>query len=114
LLHSYGRLGSRQSRRPGYRSRIAKPIDREPRGTPEYEAKVAALAISAPDRFQTLELAEESILSDRKRIHARRALADGTTFDLTAYDEFNALFSFREKPDGTPEFIDFRFYERPT
>ncbi len=39
-------------------------------------------------------------------------MPDGTTFDLTAYDEFDALLSFRLRPDGTPEFIDFRFFER--
>jgi hypothetical protein len=39
-------------------------------------------------------------------------MRDGTTFDLTAYDEFDVLLSFREAPDGGPEFIDFRFFER--
>ena len=39
-------------------------------------------------------------------------MRDGTTFDLTAYDEFEVLVSFREAADGMPEFIDFRFFER--
>lgn len=55
-------------------------------------------------------LAEESVLADRSRSHARRALDDGTTFDLTAYDEFGVLLTFRTRNDGRAEFIDFRIY----
>jgi len=44
-------------------------------------------------------------------VHARRVMPDGTTADLTAYREFNALLLFREQPDGTIEFIDFQFFE---
>ena len=40
-------------------------------------------------------------------------MRDGTTFDLTAYDEFDVLLSFRESIDGPPEFIDFVFFEVP-
>ncbi|HUG30642.1 MAG TPA: hypothetical protein VMQ65_09055 [Candidatus Limnocylindria bacterium] len=78
-----------------------------PRGTPSYEAKLAALPVG---RRQTLELVEELILSDRDRVHARRTLADGTTFDLTAFDEFGVLVSYRSGLNDQIEFIDFRFY----
>ena len=37
-------------------------------------------------------------------------MPDGTTFDLTAYDEFDVLLSFRTGVDGRPQFIDFRFF----
>lgn len=59
----------------------------------------------------TVELVEESILSDQGRTHSRRALADGTEFDLTAYDEWNVVLAFRRLPDGQTQFIDFTFYE---
>lgn len=78
-----------------------------PRGTHAYEAKLAALPVG---QRQVLGLVEESILSDRDRVHARRTLADGTTFDLTAFDEFGVLVSYRSGSDDQVEFIDFRFY----
>jgi len=89
------------------RPRTDQPIDRAPRGTAHYEAKVAALH---REQREALELVEESILADRTRTHARRSMRDGTTFDLTAYDEFDVLVSFRVDTDGRPQFIDFRFY----
>jgi hypothetical protein len=58
-----------------------------------------------------LELVEESVLADRARRHARRTMPDGTTFDMTAYDEFDVLVSFRVEPDRRLMFIDFRFYD---
>jgi hypothetical protein len=84
------------------------PIERDPRGTTEYELKVAEL--SDTDR-RTVELAEESVIADRRRTHARRSLSDGTTFDLTAYDEFDVLLSFRILVSGEVEFIDFRLFD---
>lgn len=86
-------------------------IDREPRGIPDYELKVSTLA---PRDRQILELAEEHVLADRSRTHARRVLADGSVFDMTAYDEFGVLLSSRETPDGHREFIDFRFFTSPS
>lgn len=86
----------------------ATPIERRPRGTPEYEAKLTSLP--PPDRH-TIELVEESILSDQGRIHSRRTMPDGTVFDLTAYDEWDVLLSFRILPNGEPQFIDFKFYD---
>lgn len=86
----------------------AGPIERQPRGTPEYEQKLAGLSES---QRLTVELAEESILSDRARTHSRRTLPDGTVFDLTTYDEWNVLLSFRTLPNGEPQFIDFRLYD---
>lgn len=77
------------------------------RGTPAYEAKLAALPVGLRE---TIELVEESILSDLDRAHARRTLADGTTFDLTAFDEFGVLISYRSALGDQIEFIDFRFY----
>ena len=85
----------------------ATPIERLPRGTPEYEAKLSAL--DPLDRL-TVELVEESILADAARSHSRRKLADGTVFDLTAYDGFGVLVSFRLLRDGTTQFIDFKIY----
>jgi hypothetical protein len=38
-------------------------------------------------------------------------LRDGTVFDLTAYDEFAVLVSFRVLDDGATEFIDFKIYD---
>jgi hypothetical protein len=38
-------------------------------------------------------------------------LRDGTVFDLTAYDEFAVLVSFRVLGDGATEFIDFKIYD---
>ncbi len=58
-----------------------------------------------------IELVEESILSDRGRTHSRRTLPDGTVFDLTAYDEWGVMISFRVV-NGTPEFIDFRIFDQ--
>jgi hypothetical protein len=55
----------------------------------------------------TVELVEESILSDHGRTLNRRALADSTEFDLTAYDEWNVVLSFRRLPGGQTQFIDF-------
>ena len=101
------RPGSGRSPRLGS-SPETSAIDRDPRGIPQYELKVAALN---PRGRQILELAEEHILADRSRTHARRVLNDGSVFDLTAYDEFGVLLSFRESPDGRREFIDFVFYE---
>jgi hypothetical protein len=60
----------------------------------------------------TLELAEESILTDLGREHSRRMLPDGTTVDLTVYDEFDILLSFRTRADGETQFIDHKFYRR--
>jgi hypothetical protein len=57
-----------------------------------------------------VSLAEDSILADTSRTHARRTLADGTTVDLTAYDEFDVGLTFHDR-DGRPEFIDFVIYE---
>jgi len=37
-------------------------------------------------------------------------LPDGTTVDLTAYDEFDVGLTFHDR-DGRPEFIDFVIYE---
>jgi hypothetical protein len=91
---------------------MAQPIEREPRGGAEYETKVAALAKRDPSAFATLELVEESILSDQARTHRRRSMPDGTTFDLTAYDEWNVMLSFRTSESGRIEFIDYRFFER--
>jgi hypothetical protein len=59
------------------------------------------------DDYRTLVLAEEAILSDRDRTHARRELADGTVLDLTVYDEFGVLFTFRELPSGERQFLDY-------
>jgi hypothetical protein len=87
---------------------MAQAIDRIPRGTPAYEAKVAALPA---EQRATLELVEESVLADRGRTHARRTMPDGTTFDMTAYDEFDVLVSFRTEREGGLLFIDFRFYD---
>jgi hypothetical protein len=84
-------------------------IDREPRGTSVYEEKLAA---RPPEQRLILELVEESILADRGRTHSRRTQPDGTTFDLTAYDEFDVLVTFRERPGGSLQFIDFRLYDR--
>jgi hypothetical protein len=88
---------------------MAQPIDRDSRGTPAYEAKVAALPA---EHRELLELVEESVLADRVRTHARRTMQDGTTFDMTAYDEFDVLVSFREDAAGGLLFIDFKFYDR--
>jgi hypothetical protein len=38
-------------------------------------------------------------------------LSDGTTFDLTAYDEWGVLISFRVMPSGEIQFIDFRIFD---
>jgi hypothetical protein len=38
-------------------------------------------------------------------------MPDGTVFDLTAYDEWNVLISFRMLSNGEPQFIDFKIYE---
>jgi len=46
------------------------------------------------------------------RTHTRRTLSDGTTFDLTAYDEYGLLISFVERSGDAPVFIDFSFYDR--
>jgi hypothetical protein len=59
----------------------------------------------------TLELVEESILSDVARTHSRRTLADGTELDLTAYGEFGVLVTFHLLPDGRIEFIDILFFD---
>jgi len=64
-------------------------------------------------RRRILALAEESILADRAREHARRTLADGTTFDMTAYREFDVLLSFQSNKDGSIVFIDFMFHDEP-
>lgn len=56
-------------------------------------------------------LAEESVLADRGRTHARRTMADGTVFDLTAYDEFDVGLTFRPLDDGRFQFIDMVVYE---
>jgi hypothetical protein len=85
------------------------PIDRTPRGTPDYEAKLADLRPA--DRL-TIELVEESILADTSRSHSRRSLPDGTIFDLTAYDEYGVLLAFRLLREGGTEFIDFKIYDR--
>jgi hypothetical protein len=37
-------------------------------------------------------------------------LPDGTTLDLTAYDEFDVSLTFVDR-GGRPEFIDFVIYE---
>jgi hypothetical protein len=34
-------------------------------------------------------------------------MPDGTEFDVTAYDEWGVLLSFRRMTDGQPQFIDF-------
>ena len=34
-------------------------------------------------------------------------MTDGTELDLTAYDEWSVLLSFRRLADEQPEFIDF-------
>ncbi|HEY8632742.1 MAG TPA: hypothetical protein VIL50_06265 [Candidatus Limnocylindrales bacterium] len=34
-------------------------------------------------------------------------MPDGTEFDITAYDEWGVLLSFRRLTDGQPQFIDF-------
>ena len=86
---------------------------REPRGTAEYEEKVDDLDESHLD---TLELAEESIISDLARAgparsHSRRVLSDGTMFDLTVYDELNVMLTFRMLDSERPQFLDFRFYD---
>jgi hypothetical protein len=59
----------------------------------------------------TVELVEESILADTARTHRRRKLADGTVFDLTAYDEFGVLVSFRLRSNEDIQFIDFKIYD---
>ena len=87
---------------------MARPIEREPRGTRDYEAKITRL--DAHDLL-TLELVEESVLADVGRQHRRRTMPDGTTFDLTVYDEWNVLLSFRTLDSGLLEFVDFKFYE---
>jgi hypothetical protein len=79
-------------------------IERQPRGTNAYERKLAALART--DRL-TVELVQESILSDLGRTHRRRIMPDGTEIDLTAYDEWSVLLSFRRLASGAVEFIDF-------
>jgi len=38
-------------------------------------------------------------------------MPDGTTFDMTAYDEFDVLISFRDEPAGSLLFIDFKVYD---
>jgi hypothetical protein len=90
------------------RVRTLPPIDRIPRGTYEYEPKVSLLS---PLERQRLELAEEHVLADHRRTHGRRSMPDGTTFDMSAYDDFDVLLAFRDRADGTPEFVDFRIYE---
>jgi hypothetical protein len=30
---------------------------------------------------------------------------------MSAYDEFDVLLSFRDRPDGTPEFLDFTIFD---
>jgi hypothetical protein len=50
-------------------------------------------------------------LADLARTHARRSLADGTIFGLTAYDEFDVGLTFHEGADGRPEFIDFAIFD---
>jgi hypothetical protein len=55
----------------------------------------------------TVELVEESILSDLGRTHRRRVMPDGTEIDLTAYDDWSVLLSFRRLSTGQIEFIDF-------
>jgi hypothetical protein len=88
--------------------RRATPIERRPRGTPDYEAKFDRLS---PGDRETLELVEESILSDQGRTHRRRTMPDGTIFDLTAYDEWDVLISFRIIATAEPQLIDFKFYD---
>jgi len=78
------------------------PIEREPRGTEEYEEKFAHL--SKADQA-TVTLAEEFVLADTARTHARRTLDDGTVFDLTAYEEFDVGLTFRWL-DERPQFLD--------
>jgi hypothetical protein len=56
-------------------------------------------------------LVEESIMADHGRTHRRRTMPDGTVFDLTAYDEWNVLISFRVLSHGEHQFIDFKFYD---
>jgi|GEM_PF-3788310 hypothetical protein len=87
---------------------MAQLIDRIPRGTPDYEAKIAALR---EEQRATLELVEESVLADRGRTHARRTRLDGTTLDMTAYDEFDVLVTFRVEPGRGLLSIDFMFYD---
>ena len=101
-------MGSRLDRPLNSPRRTAPAIERQPRGTPGYERKLAGL--SDHDRL-TVELVEDSIVADRNRTHARRTLEDGTEFDLTAYDEWNVLVSFERLEDGTPWFLDFKIYE---
>lgn len=41
-------------------------------------------------------------------------MPDGTTFDMTAYREFDVLVSYRDRPESGPLFIDFRFADDET
>jgi hypothetical protein len=66
--------------------------------------------LSAADQ-RLIALAEESILADRSRTHARRSLRDGTTVDLTAYDDFNVVLTFHDPAGRGIEFIDFVIYK---
>jgi hypothetical protein len=106
--HSCKRPASERSHRPDSGRSRPPRIERLPRGTPSYEAKLASL--SASDR-QTIELVEESILSDLTRAHNRRTMSDGTVFDLTAYDAWDVLISFHVLPSGETEFIDYAFFK---
>ena len=47
------------------------------------------------------------MLSDIGRTHRRRIMPAGTEIDLTAYDDWNVLLSFRRLQSGLVQFIDF-------
>lgn len=81
-------------------------MPRPPRGTPDYEAKRGRLV---PRRQFILAIIEESILADLARTHGRRRLNDGATADFTALHEFGLVLTFRSRPDGSTEFVDFMF-----
>jgi hypothetical protein len=73
------------------------PIEREPCGTDDYEEKFARL--SRADQ-RAVSVAEEFVLADTARTHARRTLTDGTVFDLAAYHEFDNGLTLDGSPTG--------------
>ena len=54
-----------------------------------------------------MALVEEAILADLGRTHRRRIMPDGTEIDLTAYDEWSVLLSFRRLSSGQVHLLDF-------
>jgi hypothetical protein len=67
--------------------------------------------LAAGDQL-VVALAEESILADLARSHARRTLDNDVIVDMSALLEFGLMIAYRLRPDGTPQFVDFEFADR--